>query len=181
MVTLINIKTYLWIVWTSQDTRLQLILDWINESVKNYCWDLSYWEKTIKVKNIMVKNYTIWLLHKKAVKITSINWNDFNSKVAWVDYIINDSDEIIINDVYNYIQNDFWIFELKYNAWYSTAPNNLIAIVSDLVWLEFSKRFWKDITREELWERTTIFDITESKEKLFKKLNCFIPLHLQIW
>ncbi len=194
MIELEQIKDYLWITGTGDDTRLQLILDSVNSLVVSVIWNYEEWEKTIQVKNKVIKDNKIGLLHVNPIKITNINWNDFNLKLKWFDYIILDNWEVIIPNLCSYISNDFWIFEVKYTAWYTNEgiPNDLIGIVANYVWYLYSQDLWKDVVREktgprevQYWVNDWIFSgwipLNGSKSNFLKSLSKYVPLHLRIW
>lgn len=185
-VTLTEVQTYLWLsIWV--DTQQQAILDWINEKVLSNVWDISQWEKTMRVKNSQVQDNTITLDIIKPTDITEINWNDFSSKSKWTDYIINEDWNAKIINLCNYISNDFWFFDVKFNAWYTETPKTLISVVSNYFWYLYSQDTWKDILEEKLWPRWVKFEWDninwESKAlKDFRQwLKKFIPLALRYY
>ncbi len=186
-ITLIEVKAYLWITTTSDDTKLQYMLDWVNELVESNVWDISEWEKTMTVKNSSVKNNTFTLNIINPTDLTEINWNDVSWLVVWTDYLIKDDWEVIIKDLWNYTANDFWFFTVKFNAWYATAPKSLIKTVSEYVWYLYSQDNWKDITSEQLWPRAVAYWQDNSNwislaQKKFKDwLRKFIPLAIRVY
>ncbi len=194
MIELEQIKNYLWIIWTDDDVRLQAILDSVNNLVASCIWDYEEWEKTIQVKNKTLKENKIWLLHVNPTKITNINWNDFSSKVNWVDYIILNNWEVSIKNLSSYTSNDFWVFEVKYNAWYTDEdiPKDLIASIANYVWYLYSQDLSKNVVREKTWPREVEYEsnnwnsnswnlIDTQKANFLKSLSKYIPLHLRVW
>lgn len=194
MIELEQIKDYLWITGTSDDTRLQSILDGVNSLVISAIWDYEEWEKTIQIKNKIIKDNKIWLLHVNPTEINEINWNDFSWKVNWVDYMILNNWEVIIKNLCDFISNDFWVFEVKYNAWYTDEdiPKDLIASVWDYVWYLFSQDLWKNVIKEKTGPREVWYESSEwiswswspvdlQKSKFLKSLTKYIPLHLRVW
>ncbi len=188
MVLLSEVKAYLGITGTDDDTRLTAILDGINAQVEKAVWDLTESEKTMIVKNSAVCNETITLNIIEPTSITEINWTDFSTKVAWTDYIIKYDGEAIIKNLSSYITNDFWYFAVKFNAWYSETPKELIALVSNYLGYLYSQDLWKDIIEEKLWPRGVKYDsnLDDARNSLaytkFKVwLNQFIPLALRVY
>lgn len=187
-VTLAQVKSYLWITWTDNDIQLTAILDWVNQIVEDNVWDISQGEKTMEVDINTIKNSTITLNIINPTSITEVDWNDFSSKVNWTDYFIRNDWQAIIKDFATYYRyNEFWIMYVKFNAWYSTAPNSLIALVSNYVWYLYSQDNWKDIASEQLWPRWVSYEWNNQNWqnlalKKFKKwLNQFIPIALRIF
>lgn len=179
MVTLSEVKAYLWISGSDDDIRLQAILDWVNAKVEAKVWDLSFWEKSTQIYNWT----PIVLSVVNPTKITEINWVDFSSKVVWTDYLIKYDWEAKVLDLCNYIENDFWIYEVKFEAWFTETPKSLIAIVSKYVWYLYSQDMWKNIVQEQLWPRWVSYENFENyNEKSFgNDLLQFIPLALKIF
>ena len=186
-IELTEVKAYLWITSTTDDTKLQAILDWVNELVEVTVWDISLWEKTMTVKNTSVKNYTFTLNIINPTDLTEINWNDVTWLVAWSDYFIKDDWEVIIKTIFDYTANDFWFFTVKFNAWYEIAPKSLIKTVSEYIWYLYSQDNWKDINSEQLWPRSVTYSQDNSSwislaQKKFKDwLRRFIPLAFRIY
>lgn len=190
MVTIEQVEKYLWI---ESDERLESILANVNKLLVNYIGDYTEWEKTIQVKNVMIKDNILPFLHINVSDIVSINWNDFTEKVPWIDYFIMTDWTAKVKDLTNYISNDFWVFEVVYNVGFweieswdiNNIPDDIIGAVSDLVWFYYGREDWKDISSYTLWPRSVSFwwnDNETNKVKEFKsRLLHYIPLHLRIW
>ena len=74
-ITLANTKTFLWITWTSQDNRINLIIPWVQAMIENIIWDIAEWTKTERVKICEVSS--LWDIYL---------WNSVLSWMAW-DYL----------------------------------------------------------------------------------------------
>ena len=188
MITLSEVKTFLWITWNDDNIRLQAILDSINEEITRNVWDLSLGEKTMMVKNSAVKNWTITLNIINPTDITEINGADFSWKVKWVDYIIKSDWEALIKDLSSYSQNDFGSFEVKFNAWYTDTPKSLIRLASNYLAYLYSQDMWKDIVQEQLWPRWVTYSdnnwtdwVWEARKRFKLGLSAYIPLALKIY
>jgi len=180
MVTLQQVKDYLWITNTTNDTRLQTILNGVLDDVDAYIWDYTYGTKTIQVKK-PCDNY-IGLMHSNAESITSINWISIDS----ADYMIQDDGRAYIKDISQYLDSDFPNIEVVYIAGFQTTPDNIISIVSEMVWFTFAKELWQVVASEKMWPRSVQYfwdgKTSEMKTKEFyNSLRTFIPLHLRIW
>lgn len=189
MVIIEQVEKYLWI---EKDERLESILANVNQLLVNYIGDYTEWQKTIQVKNVMIKDNLLPLLHTKVSDIVSINWNDFTEKVPWIDYLIITDWAAKVKNLNDYISNDFGVFEVVYyvsfweiESWYlDNTPDDIIGAVSDLVWFYYGREDWKDVKSYNLWPRSVSFWDVEEKTKIkeFKsRLLHYIPLHLRIW
>jgi hypothetical protein len=189
-ITLWEVQTYLWLP-VQADTRMQSILDWVNEKVESNVWDLSLWEKIMTVKNTTVKDNTFTLDIINPTDLIEIDWTDVSSLIAWTDYLIKSDWDVIIKDLFNYTQtytnNDFNYFVVKYNAWYPIAPKSLIATVSKYIGFLYSQDSWKNIVWEGLWPRSVQYetDTQWDKSKALKEfrdgLRRFIPLAIRVY
>lgn len=182
MVTLQQVKDYLWITGSSQDTRLQAILDWVNQEVEAYIWDYTLGEKTIQVPKTSIKKDTIGLMHVNATSITSIDGKTIEES----EYMIQDDATVYVKSLYEYIDSEFPSIKVVYVAWYETAPYNIISSVATRVGFEFSKQFWQVVKMEEMWPRSVEFFGNEKsseqiRQEFLKSLRGFIPLYLRIW
>lgn len=170
MVELQQVKDYLWL--DEDNVKLQLILDRVNQELENYIWDYSLWEKSVTLKYI--KNNTYWLNHINATELIEINW------ITDLDYQINY--DWTIQVLQHISPNDFWTWEVKYKAWFSETPADIIWAVSQYCGALYAKDLWKDVVAENLWPRWVTYDANKNYQKEFKTLlNKYIPLHLRIW
>lgn len=184
MVTLDQVKTFLWISSNEDDLRLQLILDSVLEQSKNICWDLEFWTKKQIVKNSSVKNETFTLNIINATKLLKINWVDYSWKVSWVDYFINTTNEIIVKWIYWDISNDFWFFEVEYEAGFTMPPSSFIWVIATYCGVLYAKDLWKDVISENLWPRWVNYlntSISDAEKNFNKWLRAFIPISLLIY
>lgn len=190
-VTLDQVKDNLGICDSSDDTRLWAILDWVLKDIEGRIWDIQLWEKTEKIdkKMRMLKEGVLPFSIGPVVSITEIDATDFSTKVEWVDYQINDNWTAEVKDLSSYIETDFAKFKIIYQAGYAKAPADYVDIVSSLVWLEFSKDMWKDVTEETTGPRTVKFSDPgrfswgpdDLKRAQYKRLRKFIPVHLRVY
>ena len=190
-VTLAQVKTILGITDTSDDTRLTPILAWVLDRCFQKVGNIEEWEKTEKILRTqrMLKDDILPFLTWPVTSIEEIDWTDFSTKVDWTDYQILDNGTAEVPDLLGYVETEFDHFNIKYTAWYATAPDDFIDIVATLVGIEFSKDMWKDVTEETTWPRTVKYaDTTRGSEWVnalekatMKRLTKYIPLHLRIY
>lgn len=165
--TLADVKTYLWITWTADDSRLTAILNGVEAYVNNIIWDISTGDKTetINVDSIDQKTETFPLKNKKVTKIKTVNWNDFTSKVNWTDYLIRVDDTVTINDIFTFISDlNFDVFDIVYTSWFITVPKDLQNAIAELVWFDFAKELAKNISSETTWPRKVSYSGIETKD-----------------
>lgn len=180
MVTLQKVKDYLWITNTTNDTRLQTILDGVLDDVDAYIWDYTYGTKTIQVKK-PCDNY-IGFMHSNAESITTINGISIDS----ADYMIQDDGRAYIKDISDYLDSDFPMIEVVYIAGFQTTPDNIISIVSEMVGFIFAKELGQVVARDQMWPRSVEYfwdgKTNDLKTKdFYDSLKKFIPSHLRIW
>lgn len=158
-ISLAEAKTYLWITDTSQDSKLTLIIDWVQNIVVNYIWfDIASSSKT---ENISICDiWCYWKIFLNAKPITSlnkINWVSY-TWVLWTNYMI-DNNKIIINDISLYLTNlNFSYFTIEYTAWFTIIPNDVKLVMLTLTAQEFNKKDWSIVKSYTLWPRTIDFD-----------------------
>jgi len=177
MIELENVKDILWISNDNDDVRLEIILDWINEIIIWYLWDIEVWTKTIQVSKNIKK---IWLLHKNCTSLTSINWINIEAGT----YQITDNDEIEVTNLYTFLSSDFEKITVVYEAWYSDFPKDIVLAGANLVWFEFAKDLWQIVASEKMWPRAVSYfvsDVENAKKDFYKTLSKYIPNHLKIW
>ena len=88
MITLDQVKAYLWITDTSNDAKLQAILDWVNGDVVSVILEYDYWEKEIHVNQKSIKYPFLPLRHVNPTQLLEVNWISFSSQVKWENYLI---------------------------------------------------------------------------------------------
>lgn len=184
-----KIKDILWVTDTLDDVRLEAILKSVLDSVDSRIWNIELGEKTEKVlkKTRLVKDDILPLSYIKPTQIKSINWVDFTAKVEGSDYLLLDNWTVQVPNLSSYITTDFDYFTVVYTAGYETAPDEYVRVIANLVWLEFSKDMWKDITEETTWPRTVRWSDTGKdwgdtiKKSLYASLRKYIPIHLRVY
>lgn len=181
MLTLSQVKNYLWITTNTSDVRLQAILDSTLEALTTYIGDYSHWEKTIKVKNTNLKN-KIGLMHINldTTMPFSLDWNIIS------DFIFLDSGEVEVNNLFEYITSEFSYSEVKYTAGYETTPSDIVWAVSEKVGFDFAKELGQVVAMEQMWPRSVEFFGNEktsdnANKEFLKKMRHYIPSHLRIW
>lgn len=182
MITLSQVKTFLGITSTTNDNRLNSILDSVNDEVLQYIGDYTLGEKTIQIPKKSIKDCTIGLMHVNATSLTSIDWKTIEES----EYMIQDDGTVYVKNLSDYITSDFPNIKVVYEAWFNPAPDSLIGIVATQVGFEFSKELGQVVAREEMWPRSVEFFWSENsgkyaREDFFKTLRKFIPLHLRVW
>lgn len=169
-VTLPQVKNYLWL--NEDDTRLQLILNQVNLEVISTIWDYSFWTKEINTK--IRENNTYWLEHINATELLEINWEtelDYQINFDWTVQVLQDVPD-----------NDFKTWNIKYKAWFTEAPADIIWAVAEYCWAIYAKDLWRDVSSEKLWPRAVSYTwIADAKKNFKKKLRKYIPLHLRLW
>ena len=181
MVTLSQVKNYLWITTNTSDVRLQAILDATLETLTTYIGDYSHGEKTIKVRNTNLKN-KIWLMHINLdpAEILSLDWNIIS------DFMLLDSGEVEVKNLCEYITSEYSYSEVKYTAGYCTTPSDIIWTVSEKVGFDFAKELGQVVAMEQMWPRSVEFFGNEktsdnANSEFLKRMRHYIPLHLRIW
>lgn len=181
MVTLQQVKDYLWITNNTSDTRLQAILDATLGSMYNLIGDYSYGEKTIKVRNKNLKD-KIGLLH---INMDTSEPLSIDGNVV-AEYNLLDNWEVEIKDIYTYITSDYSTSEIVYTAWYTETPSKIVWLVAEKVGFDFAKELWQVVSSEQMWPRSVEFfwdgkSSDMSKQSFINGLKYYIPLHLRIW
>ena len=189
MVELSEVKAALWVDCYEDDVMLKSVIDGVNDVVACAVGDISLWEKTQFVSNCSLKWNTIALNIINPTQILEINGHDFREKENGVDYMIMDTWEVVINDLHNYISNDFGKFKILYMAGYAETPKSLISIVATYSDYLCSKEWGKDVASEKLGPRSVQYadssgwdDWVSAEFKSFRKwLRRFIPICLRIY
>jgi len=159
-ISLADTKTYLWISWTSQDDRLNLIIPWVQAMIENVIWDISKWDKTERIRLCdITKFWEIFVCFDQITELKKIAWTTYTWS-KWVDYMIEEN-KITINDISQYLVNlDFNSFTVTYEAWYDPIPADIQNVMYQLVWQELNKKEWWLIKKYTLWPRTVELDNT---------------------
>ena len=150
IITLSELKDYLWITDSSQDTILEIFVDSANKYITNYIW-----------RNITAQDYTeykdwdgqrIILLDNYPVnKITSFKVNYWTIDTPdWVDVDANEyqlvPEEGKIFLTFNK-RRGFQNYEIEYNAWYDPIPWDL-----KLAWLKIAWSYYN--TKDTDWVKS---------------------------
>jgi len=167
--TLAEVKTYLWIEGTSEDTRLTAILNGVESYVEKLIWDINLNDKTEKIKLSLVdqSSESFPLNNKNVTQIKTINWTDFTTKVEWVDYLINADDTVQVTGLCDLLTNlNFDVFSVTYTSWYNPIPDDLKNAIADLVGFEFAKELGKNIASEQTWPRRVTYSSSDAPETI---------------
>lgn len=110
-----NLATYLGLA-DCYDGRLALIASAVEDYASQLLGDISYGQKTIQIRNDAeaTKRNVLEFLHRNVTSIVSINGTDFSTKVEGTDYKLLTNDKAIVPDLYDYIDNDFGVFDITY-------------------------------------------------------------------
>ena len=126
--TLAEFKSYLWITDSSQDTVLQLIIDWANKTIVNYIGRNIESDDYIEYidwnaqNSILLENYPVSGL----TKIENNTWtldNPVWEEVESSSYKLSPNDWRIFL-LFNLIRG-FQNYKITYTAWYTTIPADL--------------------------------------------------------
>lgn len=166
MITLDELKRYLWIEDNSQDVLLQEIIDWVTAYIESYTWrnlsiqdyDKKYnwnWERIFILPNFPVNSIT---------EIKYRNNTDFSAPtytlIETKDYSFNTSWEIFFN--FNLIRW-FNVLEIKYNAWYDPIPEDLKLACKMLCWLSYNTKNTNWVKSESVEWVSIVFSDTSSE------------------
>ena len=124
--TLAQLKSYLWISWTSSDTILQALLD-SSYVVLNNLFGVDTMNEasntdTVDVRkiyhNVWYYGYNVFLKNKPVSSLTSINWTTY-TWVKGTDYLIVYDRKAVIKDLQEYITTLVWdYFDIVYVSGY---------------------------------------------------------------
>lgn len=184
MITLEQAKDYLQITDTTQDTKIQAIVDTVNAWVVSYIWDIKSSEKSELIQKASIKKNKIGLKYYHPTWMLTVN----GSTISDTEYFIHENwvaefKSLDLSDI------DFSAFQITYTAWLEEYPADYLSVLKNIVWEEFYKTTdWKEVKKSKTWPREVTFmtksemwieswkDIYDiSKEKLEK----FIPLHFK--
>mgnify|MGYP007030457630 CR=1 FL=1 len=181
MFELADIKNYLWISYNDDDVKLTQIKLWVESLLIKHLWNISLWDRIIQIENKEIKNETFFIPLVNPLKIKDINWTDFTSKVNWVDYFIKNDWNVIIKDLLDYTDNDFWVFKVTIEAWFAEIPDWIFAVVAEYIWFLSTLDNGRAITNETMWPRQTSFTGLDSQNALknfISKISLYLPTGL---
>lgn len=150
MITLTELKTYLWITTTSQDDLLNLLKDWAIKFIKTYIWR--------EIEAIDYIEYKDWnwqtelLLNYPVNTLTSISLNTWTLNIpVWE--VVEATNYKLSNEIWkvffvSYLSRWFWNYKVIYNAWYTTIPWDL-----KLACLKLASKYYNTRTSDWIsWE-----------------------------
>lgn len=165
--TLDKVKIYLWISGTSNDARLQCILDGVEAFVFNIIWDISENDKTESVCTNLLSSdgNTFPLSNKKVTQVKTINGNDFTTKANGTDYLIRANDTVTVPSLCTYLSDlIFDVFSVTYTSGYNPVPTDIQNAIAELVGFTFAKELGKNISSETTWPRKVSFGWAETTD-----------------
>lgn len=193
--TLAEVKTFLWITDTAQDTQLTSILAFVESWASSVVWDLNDGQKTIQVKLAdTIGDYgesIIPLDHRGCVSVDEINGIDVSSLVAWDDYNILDSGIVEFTDLSDYISNlKFSTFKVKYTiAW--VIDDKYKGAIANICGYFLGLDLSREVQSEQLWPRKVQYqqklnvNQTDNFPEPIKihvdMILSYIPLHYKAW
>lgn len=131
MVTLAQVKTILGITDTSQDAKLQSVLDGVNALAVAFI-DISERD----VEELMYirsnKNNTLLPSETNPTKLLEINGVDVSTLSEGVDYLILDNGTIQLQNLSQYTSSmKFDYFKIKYHCGYATEPADYVLNIAN--------------------------------------------------
>jgi len=170
--TLAQVKDYLWITDTSNDSLIQHLLNSSYYLLNKLIWvtTLNGWSVTEELnlgdiyKWVWYYWFNIYLKNKPVSAITKINWTAY-TWVKWTDYMITYDRKLTIKDLDNYIVSlNFDVFEIEYTAWYNrddswvdTLPDDIKLMQMMLVSWLYNKKGNEWIHQYRLWDESISF------------------------
>ena len=157
MITLAELKSYLWITDDTQDDIIQIYVDSANEYITNYIWrnitQADYteyedwdWQRTIILKNYPVNSITSFQVNSWTIETPEREDVD--------DYkLVPEEGKIFLTF---YLNRWFQNYKIEYNAWYDTIPWDL-----KLAWLKIAWSYYNDSdwikTESVAWDSITFW------------------------
>lgn len=187
------IKQYLWIYDNTEDSRLTMLLDWVMSQISGILWDISYWEKTIRISKNRIKNNRLWLLHINPISLISVWW----VPILADDYFIEANGEVYVKNIDYSNLNVAGKLEVKYISWYHLDWENYnlpYDIMETIVrYIDFLSSWWKDIQSETTWPRSVSYatgwwisndgnsPLAIWDKQFIARIKRFIPIHLRVY
>lgn len=152
IVSLANLKTYLWITGTESDTILTTILSWVNSFIEENYWPFEVAEFTEYHNGRWTEK--LQLHRSPIVSVTSIQ---YNTGTAWTpiwtaydadSYVFNNS--IIVAVEWTTHPRGYKNIKVVYDAGYETIPGEVIQAVYDLCAFKFNNKGSEWISSEKV-------------------------------
>lgn len=171
--TLTDLKKYLWISWTDNDTILTEMLNSAYLVLNHLIW-VDTLNLTTGVEYIeQNKLYTNWLqewfylTNKPVSVITKIWWVNY-SWVKWIDYMVIYDRKILFNRMDFLDKIKFWLLEVEYTWWYNRAridwqttvddlPDDIKLMQMMLVWWMWNSKGMEWVSSYKIWDESITF------------------------
>lgn len=175
IITLSELKSYLGITDSSEDTVLQIFVDSANEYIKKYLWrniakddytEYKWWDWQ---RIILLDNYPVNSIDKFEKNEWTIDNPDWQSVDAWDYELVPETGKLFLKF---YTRRWFQNYKIVYNAWYDTIPSDL-----KLAWLKIAGNYYNSkssdwIDRESVAGDSITYWKWESSE-VFRILNLY--------
>lgn len=162
--TLDQLKLYLWISWSTQDSLLTLFLNWANDIVETYIGrkiedadytqiidgngQLFYVVENYPINTITSVSRNIWTIASPIREVIDSNSYSFIAKTGVVNFL-------------SPLNRGFKNYKIIYNAWYATIPNDLIIAVCKLAGKYFNTRTSDWVSSESVIGDSISYDTAE--------------------
>jgi len=171
LVTLSEIKVYLWVTWTDQDTYLTQLQNIAESKINREIWDVSYQQRTEQVTLCRFRSMGTGVIFRadnlNVDVLTEIDWVSY-AGTKGTDYRVIDGyngRKIRIEDLEDYVASIIDpYFDFKYNSWRATIPRDIKELVFKLVEDVFEAQDGKTVKSFKSWpDSVTFADITMEK------------------
>ena len=174
IITLAELKAYLWITDTTQDTLLNILLSSANDFIENYIgrkiWVDDYteykdgdWQRVILLDNYPANTITSFQVNNWTIETPIFEDIDPNS------YKLSPNLWQVFLTFYK--RRGFQNYKIVYNAWYSTIPWDLKLAALKLAAWYYNKRTSDWIKSESVAWDSIWFDTTEISNDVLIILN----------
>lgn len=161
IITVAELKVYLWITDSAQDALLALFVSWANDYIESYCWrsfasstltELYDWKaqqdlvlKNFPITSITSISYNTWTLQTPIRTLFDVTTRRANLQTGVVSF-------------YWYVPRGFQNIQVVYIAWYATVPWDLKMAAFKLAWWQYNTRNSDWVTSESVWWDSVSFN-----------------------
>lgn len=174
IISLSELKAYLWITTTDQDTLLNIFIDSANDFVETYIWRELTSQEYTEYKDwdwqriILLENYPVTTISSFQYNQWTIDEEDF------VD--VDDSTYKLSPKIWKifltfYQRRWFQNYKIVYTAWYSTIPWDLKLATLKLAAWYYNNKTSDWIKSETVWWDSITFDTTDISNDVLVILN----------
>lgn len=162
IITLSELKNYLWITDNSQDTILQILVDSVNQIIINILWDITLWEKTENIDICDLQRtcsgLSVLLSNINVQTIDKINWQTY----SWnkdIDYFIRNPNnrKVVFKNLDGFGNNNDCSVDITYTSWYVNIPNDIKLAWYIMAWWLFAQKNWQNVKSYKVWDVTVVF------------------------